>query len=286
MSELKSDKKVDNIWSKIDDGKLVTAIVSLGDRVDQLKKETWRLKKDKKQSRSLWGEIIQKLKLKHTEKTRHSLYNIWHLDRHRHRHIRERVKKELEKEDINIHDDGDSNYNRDLEKESIEENNNGNLPPNPSIPLPEPPKTRAREPTSVNGNNTKGATIPETSFILTAAEWKAVFSCTEQKLKDNWISIFRKKLESCGITCSLRFGNKHVKRGERKHSCRYFWFDTSCGILNCTRTYRTILQNEVDINTSPIFRVRIEGEENHDRDIETMCCQLRGEERDRVGMKV
>jgi hypothetical protein len=34
MSELKSNKKVNTTWSKIDDGKSVTAIASLGGRVD------------------------------------------------------------------------------------------------------------------------------------------------------------------------------------------------------------------------------------------------------------
>ena len=41
----------------------------------------------------------------------------------------------------------------------------------------------------------------------------------------------------------------------------------------------------MNLNASPIFRVRIFAVENHDPTTETMFCQLRGEERYRLGLK-
>jgi hypothetical protein len=279
MSKSKSNGKGKSIWSSITEEQLVTAIASVNDRAKQLEKESWRMTDDRKRSTSLWGEIIQKLKVQHTEKIRHSLYNLWHPKDSR---IRKLVKKESEKEGNKKQDEVNNNIND--RQESVKEDDNANLLPNPSIPLSKPANTRSKAAESININTMRPA-VGETSIILTAAEWKNVFSYSQKQLNDDWHAIFRNKLKSCGITCALRFGNKHIKKGKRKHTCSYFWFDTYCTNTECTRAYRTILHNEINLNASPIFRVRIYGEEHHDPTAETMRCQLRGEERYRLGMK-
>lgn len=121
------------------------------------------------------------------------------------------------------------------------------------------------------------------SFILTRTEWKTAFSSSIEKLKDEWREIFNNKLKNSGITCTLRFGNKHIKKGRRKESYSYFWFDTHCTNPDCSRSYRVILQDKVEVNTSPIFCVEVRGRLNHDRKVHTMARQLKGEECRRVG---
>jgi hypothetical protein len=58
-----SNQKGKSILSQISLGEFVAAIVSLGDRSNQLIDETWRLNLKTKSSSSLWGEIINKLGL-------------------------------------------------------------------------------------------------------------------------------------------------------------------------------------------------------------------------------
>jgi hypothetical protein len=51
-------------------------------------------------------------------------------------------------------------------------------------------------------------------------------------------------------------------------------------------SYHITLQHEPDINTSPLFLVRIFGKENLDLTIETAACRLRGQRRLLVGKKL
>ena len=120
-------------------------------------------------------------------------------------------------------------------------------------------------------------------MALTASEWKAAFSRTRQKMNDGWTKIFYEKLKSYGITCEVRFRKSHIKKGKRKHTCKHFWCRASCTNSHCTRSYFFILKNQPDVNTSALFLVKVSGKENHNPKKETMACQLRGEERYRVG---
>ena len=118
---------------------------------------------------------------------------------------------------------------------------------------------------------------------MTPEEWKAAFSRTHQKLNDGWTKIFSDKLSSCGITCAVKFRRGYIKEGKRKQKCAHFWSRADCTGEICTRSYLIVLNEEADEKTSPMFRVRTVGEENHDAKIATMARQLRGEERYRVG---
>ena len=193
------------------------------------------------------------------------------------------MREELARKGRNTFDESDDNIS-ELEEGSVEKNEKLNLVPDSSLPLPEHPNTRSNQREDISDKNVEHSVVTEMSFILTPSEWKAAFSSTQEKLNDGWTNIFSNKLIACGITCSLRFGNRHIREGQRKSSCSYFWFCAACTNSSCTRSYRAILQNKVEINTSPIFRLRIFGEENHDGSVETMSRQLRGEERLRVGM--
>ena len=82
MGDTNSDKKGKNIWSRISLYDLAAAIASLGDRTNQLKEETWRLNDKTRSPHSLWGKLIDNLKLDHSELTRQALYKIWRSDRH------------------------------------------------------------------------------------------------------------------------------------------------------------------------------------------------------------
>jgi hypothetical protein len=122
---------------------------------------------------------------------------------------------------------------------------------------------------------------------LTPTEWKAVFSRTQKNLNVGWTKIFSDKLSSYGITCPVSLYRAHVKEGERKRQCEYFWCRAECTGKYCTRSYLIKLKDKVDdLNTSPIFRVQISGAENHDAKVEIMTPQLCGEECYHVGKKL
>jgi hypothetical protein len=99
VPKLNSGEKGKNIWSVITVEQLTAVIASLGDCINQLDHETWRLNAETKLSTSLWAQVIEKLKIDHTEQRRHSLYNIWHL---KHHNIDKLVKKELKRKNRNI----------------------------------------------------------------------------------------------------------------------------------------------------------------------------------------
>lgn len=123
MSKPNSGKKSKTIWSVISVEQLAAAIVSLGDRINQLHHQTWRLNDDTKLSTSLWAQVIEKLGIEHTERRRQSLYNIWHLERHS---IAKLVERELKIKNRNIIDGDAVDINR-IEEVSVQEDNNANL---------------------------------------------------------------------------------------------------------------------------------------------------------------
>ncbi len=123
------------------------------------------------------------------------------------------------------------------------------------MPLPERPNTRVNQAKTVNGNNAQLSAVSETSFILTPSEWKAVFSSTQKKLNDSWTKIFSDKLSSCGITCSVRFYRAHVKEGERKRQCEYFWCRAECTGKYCTRSYLIKLKDKVNEDSNCIDKI-------------------------------
>jgi hypothetical protein len=279
MSKSNSDKKGKGIWSVINIQQLTAAIASLGDRVNQLKRETWRLNAETKLPTSLWGQVLENLGINGTERRRQSLYKIWQLKRH---NIDKRVESELKRKNKNTIDGNNDDISQ-IEELSVQEDNKSHLPPDPSLPLPKPPNTRGNEAKTVNGNIIERSIVSETSFILTPSEWKNAFSSSQKKLNDGWTKIFSEKLESCGITCSVSFYRAHVKGGKRKRRCQYFWCRAKCTGMYCTRSYLIKLKEPADFNTSPIFRVHISGTERHDAKIAIMSRQLCGEERYRVG---
>lgn len=268
-----------DIWSLITIEQLATAISSLGDRINQLNEETWRLNIETRLSTSLWAQIIEKLKIDHNEKIRHSLYNIWHLKR---RGIDKLVEKETMKMGSRENAEDDVELGK-VEEASFTEKNIPKLPPNLSLPLPQRPNTRTNQSKNVDDNGNQNSAITEISFTLTASEWKAAFSRTHQKMNDAWRKIFSDKLESCGITCAASFRRSHVKKGKRKQQCIHFWCRATCTNSECTRSYFIALKNQPDVHTSALFLVRISGIENHNPENETMTRHLYGEERYRVG---
>ena len=107
----------------------------------------------------------------------------------------------------------------------------------------------------------------------------------EKKLNDGWTDIFSDKLTSCGITCSFSFYRTHVKEGKRKIMCEYFSYRSTCTGKYCSRSCLIKLKDKVDMNTSPMFRIKIFGKENYPND-QIMARQFCGEKRYRVGKKL
>jgi hypothetical protein len=282
MSKSNSATKGKNIWSLITVERLAAAIASLGNRVKQLKNESWRLNNKTRLPTSLWAEVTKELKVNHNEKIRHSLYDIWNSKR---RNIDQLVKEELKTINTNDNDRNDGDID-EIDGITAFAKTKSKLLPDPSLPLPQRPNTRAKKAKRVNNDNTGHSIVSETSFILSPSEWKAAYSRTREELNDDWTNILSNKLPSCGITCSVKFRKSHMKEGERKQNCLYFWCRADCTGEFCTRSYIIILKEEPNENTSPIFRVRISGIENHDAKRETMARQLRGKERYRVGKKL
>jgi hypothetical protein len=282
MSKSGSNETGKNIWSLITMEQLVTAIASLGDRVDVLQDESWRIKDDTELQSSLWAEVIRELKIHHTEKIRHSLYNIWYLER---RGIRILVKKEIKR--INRHkNDGDHYDANETGQVSVSAKNNTNLVPDLSLPIPQKPITRINQAQNVNENNTQSLTVDRITIDLNVSEWKAAFSCSRQKMNDGWTKIFYDKLKSSGIKCAVKFDRSHIIKGRRKRECKKFWCRAVCPGSKCTRSFLITLENKPDVKTPALFLVQISGIENHDPETETIARQLRGDERYRIGKKL
>jgi len=276
-----SNQKGKSILSQISVDEFVAAIVSLGDRSKQLIHETWRLNLETKSSSSLWGEIIDKLELDHSEKTRHALYHLLRSKIHKVGELVEQKKRTINREE-NGEDNSEINQR---EENSVPEKNNLILLPDPSLPLPQRPNTRDNQANNVNEKKKKKLIVSEMSVVFTADEWKNAFSRTNQEMKDDWTKIFNAKLKSSGIECVLKFKTPYIKEGERKRNCRFFGCFAKCTISICERVYQMILQSEPSENSSTLFLVRIFGEQNHNVDIATGTRQLQGTERFLVGKK-
>ncbi|CAM4750759.1 unnamed protein product [Rotaria magnacalcarata] len=267
-----------DVWSRITLEELVGAIASLEDRVHDLQDETWRLNGRNNSSGSLWGEVIDRLKLAHDEKIRHSLYNIWNNNRHNIQKLVARRKREMHMS-VNTADQAQS------ENDGTSEKNKLSLHPDPSLPLPEHPNTRTyaaknKEETTVKNSNTN-----HFSLAFSAVEWKETFSRTHQKMKDNWTITFYNKLTLSQVTCPVKFMAPYIKKGKRKRACRFFCCYAICILSMCSRRYQISLQEPPDENSSALFLVKAYGEENHDVNKEIAARQLDGVQRLLVGKR-
>ncbi|CAF3935227.1 unnamed protein product [Rotaria sp. Silwood1] len=266
-------------FSRVAPDKVAAAIAYVGDRTDQLKSETWRLNMKTKMPGSLWGEIINELKLQHDEKTRHALYDLWHSNR-------EDIQKLVEKQK---RFDRGQEYDTDIEHTSGKEENSGfegkvSLVAEPSLPLPAPPNTRMNEHKNVNHNG-KNLIVEEVSFIFTVAEWKNAFSCTSQKMKDDWTDVFYEKLVLSGMKCPVKFKTPYIKKGKRKKRCRFFCCYAICTIDECPRKYQISIRRQPDENSSILFLVRIFGEESHNPAIARSARHISGSQRFLLGKR-
>ncbi|CAF0841297.1 unnamed protein product [Didymodactylos carnosus] len=252
MTNFRSKNEKKSIWERITVEQLAIAIASLGDRSDELKKETWRLNAKTCQEDSVWSELIDRLKLDQNECTRLSLYNIWCRGRHEIKFLVEKQKAGTAENNLSLHS-------------------------NPSLPLPQQPKTRPNQRESAHAVQT------ETSIVLTFNEWKSAFSCTHRKMKPYWTDMFYEKLTSCGFKCPVKFKTPYIKKGTRKQACSFFCCYAMCSISICTRKYQIILKQEPEENASVLFLVRITGKENHNINTEISARQLRGKNRILVG---
>ena len=275
------NKKIRHIWVGENLEKLADVIASLGDRTEDLKTETWRWNKHLQQRNSLWGEVIFQLGLEHTETLRHSLYNLWHLNRHGIRNIvrTKKTSKNNKTTDIDL----DQNESSSADDCGASESKNSNLDAQTSLPLPERPRTRIFEEKTKISTKDENSAVDETSFSFTNIEWKNVYSRTHQKMKPDWTDRFYDKLVSIGTVCPLRFTTPHFRRGKRKQRCKYFCCHATCTIRGCSRRFQIILRHQPDENSSVIFTVRTHGSENHDKLVETARRQLIGEKCDALG---
>ncbi|CAF1551302.1 unnamed protein product [Adineta ricciae] len=265
------DAQGKNIWSRILLDQFVAAVASLGNRIDQLKTETWRLN-DKTRLNSLWGEVIDHLKLDHSQSTRHSLYKIWLNDKHE---VKRLVDAKLEKINRNANNDSDI---------YVSNKTNTDLLPELSLPLAQPPLTRSRERNENDNVNDDGNSfVEQISIVFSTTEWKDAFSRTKQKMKDDWTTKVNKKLtvKGTGITCTLKFTTPYFKKGERKKKCCDFSCNITCTIKGCNRKYIMKCPSLPDENSSVLFLVQIFGKEDHSNG--PGCRKLTGKERMLVG---
>ncbi|CAF1061575.1 unnamed protein product, partial [Didymodactylos carnosus] len=158
---------------------MVPGIASLEHRTSLLDTETWRLNAVTGLHRSVWGELIDLLKLDHSETTRQSLYKLWHLNRHNICQLVEEKKRGITGSEC---DGNDVDIDR-TEGFSVLARNNSSLHSNPSLPVPQGPNTRARKQETADDVKTFSADVSETSFVLTPIEWKNAFSRFQPELK-------------------------------------------------------------------------------------------------------
>ncbi|CAF1440169.1 unnamed protein product [Rotaria sordida] len=146
-----------DIWSLMSLDDLVSAITSLGHRIDQLKDDSWRLNRKTKSSSSCWSEVINRLKLDDNEKIHHTLCKIWHEHRHRIHDLVQKKKKEINSNEMK---EGDSDDRNETENGSVAKKIIATLPSEPSLLLHEPPNTRAYQKAAASGNSTGGVLKP------------------------------------------------------------------------------------------------------------------------------
>ena len=277
MTDSNSNNRGKGILSRISSDDFVVAVANLGNRVKELKGETWRLNIKTKPSSSIWSEVINKLQLNHDENTRHALYDILHSKRYN-------IDKLMEKKkcvDNGKNFDRDNNIIYTKEEQSILEEKN--LVSEPSLPLPPRPQTRTCIQKNEIDNIIHKSYNTEISTVFTIEEWKDTFSRTHQKMEPNWTDIFYKNLTVSGIKCPLKFKTPYIKQGMRKQRCRFFCCYATCTISMCSRKYQITLQQQPNENSSVVLLVRIYGEENHNSTVETSARQLRGENRLLIG---
>jgi hypothetical protein len=205
-----------NIWLQITLEQLIDAITILGDCMEQLGVESWRLSVQIDSSSSLWRSVIDRLSLDHSEATRLSLYKIWHSNRHGIVQLTEQM----------IRDDNEKGNHRHVAAEvemSVSKADEVVLTPDLSLPLSQRPNTRGNQVESTSTEKIHCWVMNETSFVLTSLEWKEAFSGTHQKLKNGWTDIFYRQLVASGIKCSLFFIRSRVKKGIRREACSLFW---------------------------------------------------------------
>lgn len=279
MADDRSEIEKKCIWKRITLDQLVAAIASLGDRSDKLKKETWKLNVKTRENGSVWGELIELLQLDHTESTRRSLYSIWCRDRHQIKFLVDNKKAAILE---NEHDTNDDSADR-TESHSVPAENNSSLHSDPSLLVPDRPKRRAVNQQNTDGVESIAPVVTEASIVFSASEWKDVFSRTDQKMKPDWSDIFQVKLTSSGFDCSVKFKSPYIKKGKRKHECRFCCCHATCTISECPRKFEIVLKKTPDKTTSVLFLVRITGQEKHDVAIATSSRQCRGKRRFLVG---
>ena len=281
MPRSKSDGKDRNVWSLMTLEALVGAIATLGDRIDQLRSETWRLNERTRSSGSLWSAVIENLELENNENIRHSLYNIWRAERYDLVNLVKNKRKATDRTQINEVDDAID----EIVGNSVLSAIDSSMPLDPSLPLPERPNTRAYANENIADDKMTNANTNTLSLVLTLHEWKSVFSRTHQKMKKDWADVFYKKLTLSAIQCPVNFKSPYIKKGKRKQACQFFCCQAQCAISMCSRRYRISLQDQPGDNCSALFLVNISGEENHDRHVETSSRQLRGKHRLDIGEK-
>jgi len=271
----KSKKKSSPLLARIGTNRIAMAFASLGNRFRNLKDESWRLNRRSERPTSLWSDVSQELGLDGTEEVCHSLYNFFY--RHK-EELEGLIRNALNEQGVHVSASNDNNGHGC---------NNLQLNPETSIPLPQRPSPKTRTNKKKCAENNSTAEVYEASFILTAEQWRQAYSYKDNKMKDEWPKTFLEKLKNeLNITCALRVLDKHIKKGERKQANDFFWFKACCTNSNCKRNIKVMLKENVEIGSSPMFRVEISGEVNHDRQKEKMFRHLTGEERRRVGKDV
>ena len=279
MATSSSKSTNENIWDQITLSQLTTAIVSLGDRIEKLTTETWRLNDETRGADSIWKELILLLKLDQTESSRRSLYNIWHKNRHQ---IQDLVETATAAIPDNEEEDIDDNSARGATS-SDSSRKQSPLQPLTSSPIPVRPKRHLQGNEDVDADRKKGNVVNDHSIAFTAVEWKAVYSRTDRKMKAEWTTAFAAKLRASGFVCTLRFKSPSFKKGERKKNCRFWCCYAKCTTTSCSRGFHIILRDEPSAGTALLFLVRTFGEENHDAAVEVAARPLKGEERLLVG---
>lgn len=277
MANTTSGKK-GSILSKISLDRFASVVASLGDRIEQLRKETWRLNSKTQVSSSLWKEVTDELELTHDEKTRHALYHLLRSAAHGTSKLIEEKRTSNQGEK----DEDDLGTRIDTDRRPARKNDSTLLPV-PSLPLPKRPVTRATQQEDADKNDASNSIINDTSFVFNPIEWKDVFSATHQKMKKDWTDIFYKKMTALGIKCPVKFKTPYIKKGKRKRNCRFFCCVASCTLGICTRTYQIILRNQPDESSSVLFLVRIIGYEQHDANVEIAGRQVRAQFRSLIG---
>lgn len=274
MRRAVSTAKEKTLWDQIDLSQLKTAIVSLGDRIQELNTESWRINGQKQQHNSIWNQLCTLLELEASEKNRRSLYNVWQRNRYQ-------IKEMVEMLPTN------NKENMDIiasETNSVNDKKQTPLEAQVSSPINARSKKSGLRSSSYDKNSVQEDENNERSLLFSAIEWKMVFSRTHQEMKPEWQKVFQNKLKDNGFVCAVNFRIPIFKKGQRKKNCRFFCCYGECKMKICGRKFQIILQQEPSATGAPIlFLIRTVGKENHDSDRETAALSLRGTEREAVG---